>query len=194
MGANPIRKRKRKPAVRHSLPDHAPPDELDFNPGTEPLVTQDELDFNPDVEPLVTQLLNRDPKLVYPAHINPILGSTNEPPQFRLGLSRREKKELETLREMHEEKMAERNIPVSSRPRTHSLPRSLSRSPRLTSAHSSTNRPTSRSTPQPTSTLAASRPPRACPRRHRARPSGHSPWTTSWRRTRAAPRRRSSSC
>jgi hypothetical protein len=163
-----MRKRKRKLAVRHSqLPaaatDPAPPDELDFNP---------------DVEPLVTQLLNRDPQLVYPAHINPILGSVDEP-QFRLGLSRREKKELETLREVHEEKMAERNIPVSSR-HAHSLPRRvLPCSPRLTGSHSSTNRPTWRSMPQPASTPAASRPPRACARRRRARPSGHSPWTTS---------------
>jgi hypothetical protein len=72
-----------------------------------------ELTFDPEVEPLVTQLLNGDPSLMYPDHINPIPKSGHEPP-FQLGMTRSDRKIIETLMEIHEEKMNGRNIPVSN--------------------------------------------------------------------------------
>jgi hypothetical protein len=70
-----------------------------------------ELAFDPEVEPLVTQLLNRDPSLTYEPLFDPVCASDDEPP-FSLGLPRHERKILETLREIHEEKTSQRNAPV----------------------------------------------------------------------------------
>jgi hypothetical protein len=72
-----------------------------------------ELTFDPEVEPLVIQLLSGDPSLVYPNDMNPISKSGHEPP-FHLGMTRHDRKVIETLMEIYEEKMSRRNMPVSN--------------------------------------------------------------------------------